>query len=254
MLKLKHLTILIMMLGLISCTSETKDKNNEEDGNTPQLIKTVSPKEFSEELEKNDYNQLVDVRTPGEFKRGHIKNSVNANISDGSFDQKINDLDKDKPVFVYCLSGGRSGRAASILKDKGFTMVYDLDGGINRWRNMGMETTTDTGNKDSGMRGMDKDDFMKLVSNSDKMILVDFNAEWCMPCKKLSPILDKVSSDMAEEIKLVKIDVDENPELSKELQISSIPLMHLYKNGELVWNQLGLTNESNIKEAIKKNI
>lgn len=78
--------------------------------------------------------QLVDVRTPEEFTSGHIANAVNININDANFQTKIATLDKSKPVLVYCKSGGRSGRASSILKEIGFTNITDLDGGITSWK------------------------------------------------------------------------------------------------------------------------
>lgn len=76
--------------------------------------------------------QLVDVRTPSEFKQGYIPTAVNIDVNGSDFKDKIEKLDKSKPVAVYCRSGARSKTAARILAAKGFT-VYELDRGISNW-------------------------------------------------------------------------------------------------------------------------
>ena len=82
---------------------------------------------------KETTSQIVDVRTEGEYKEGHIANAVNMDVTADDFESKIASLDKEKPVMVYCKAGGRSAKAASILREKGFKNVYDLDGGILGW-------------------------------------------------------------------------------------------------------------------------
>jgi rhodanese-related sulfurtransferase len=77
--------------------------------------------------------QLVDARTPEEFKEKHIANALNVNILGEDFEEKVVALDKNKPVLVYCKSGVRSANAAAKLKAMGFTTIIDLDGGITQW-------------------------------------------------------------------------------------------------------------------------
>ncbi|MBO0320687.1 rhodanese-like domain-containing protein [Muricauda sp. CAU 1633] len=77
--------------------------------------------------------QLVDVRTPMEYNQGHIDDAVNFNINDEGFLNQIETLDKDKPVYLYCKIGGRSNRAAELLKSEGFTQIYDYTGGYDDW-------------------------------------------------------------------------------------------------------------------------
>ena len=96
----------------------------------------VTPKELS--LKQNDV-VLIDVRTPGEFEQGHLENSVNINIADKSFKEEVGKLDKSQPVYVYCKVGGRSAKAANMLREMGFEEVYDLKGGIQNWERSGMK-------------------------------------------------------------------------------------------------------------------
>lgn len=78
--------------------------------------------------------QLIDVRTPKEYEAGHIGNALNYNIGDkNTFLEQIATLDKNKPVYLYCKIGGRSGRAARLLKEKGFKKIYDYAGGYSDW-------------------------------------------------------------------------------------------------------------------------
>ncbi|MDX1347999.1 MAG: rhodanese-like domain-containing protein [Thiomicrorhabdus chilensis] len=86
----------------------------------------------------NDDAFMLDVRTAGEFKEGAIGNATNISVTE--LPSKIDSLkaDKSQPVLVYCLTGARSSRAASMLVKKGFTQVYNLAGGINAWKSAGL--------------------------------------------------------------------------------------------------------------------
>ena len=95
-------------------------------------IKQLSPEEFRTQIEKNNL-QLVDVRTPAEFKGGHINGAINIDFFSGKFKLKFDKLDKHKPVYMYCRSGGRSRQASRKLHAMGFTEIYDLKGGILKY-------------------------------------------------------------------------------------------------------------------------
>ncbi len=79
--------------------------------------------------------QLIDVRTPLEYKQGYIGNAINANIYTSDFTQTITLLDKAKPVYIYCHKGGRSNTAAKKLAKLGFNKIFDFKGGWKAWRN-----------------------------------------------------------------------------------------------------------------------
>lgn len=76
---------------------------------------------------------ILDVRTPEEFRQGHLSGAVLANINDPSFDAKVATIAKDKKVLVYCAAGGRSARASKIMSDKGWKKVTNMKGGFNAW-------------------------------------------------------------------------------------------------------------------------
>lgn len=85
---------------------------------------------------------IVDVRTPEEFRAGHIDKAVLANINDASFDTKIASIAKDKKVLVYCAAGGRSARASKIMSEKGWKNVTNMKGGFNAWASAGYPSIT----------------------------------------------------------------------------------------------------------------
>ena len=161
--------------------------------------------------------------------------------------QQLDKLDKNKPVFVYCLSGGRSASAADFLEEKGFSQVYNMKGGIMKWSAEGK--ALDDGTAMVTSLGMTTGEFEKLTSASE-YVLVDFNAAWCKPCIKMAPMLQGFADKHKNKLTLVKIDADENKNLLKEKGIESVPVLQLFKNGELVWKHDGEIDEASlIKET-----
>jgi thioredoxin len=210
-----------------------------------QKYQTVSVSDFDKKLHEKDI-QLVDVRTPEEYAEKHLKDAVNINFESDDFVELASKLDKSKPVLVYCLSGGRSSKAAALISKKGYSQVYNLDGGIMAWTNANMPVEAAAG---ADKKGLSMDDYLVKVT-SDKLVLVDFNAVWCGPCKELKPILERIAEKDKGKVIVMPIDVDQNPQLSATMHLDKIPLMILYKGGKEVWRLLGSTDEGTIDDAI----
>ena len=100
------------------------------------------------------------------------------------------------------------------------------------------------------MLEMTQENFEKEVLNSDKAVLVDFWAPWCMPCKIIAPTVEKISEEMGSEVKVMKSNVDEAPEVATELSVMNIPTLLLFKDGKEIARMTGV----NSKEAIEKKI
>ena len=135
---LKISVVLIFSISFLSCAQSTKQNNETETMEAVQkrVVSLISP----EELNKiTDEIQLIDVRTPKEFAEGHLSNAVNINFYDSNFMEEMSKLDKNKDLYIYCRSGGRSGKAAKKLKSQGFLKVYDLEGGILNWNQSKMK-------------------------------------------------------------------------------------------------------------------
>ncbi len=126
---------IFMSLAFLFCACE---QNNSASTSTPvsEVVSVdgpVSVEEFKKGLTDLSSIQLIDVRTPEEFAAGAIPGAKNINYYDADFDVQIAKLDKEKPVYIYCRSGGRSGKSYAKLKEMGFTQVYDLKEGFNGW-------------------------------------------------------------------------------------------------------------------------
>ncbi|ETN96704.1 rhodanese-like domain-containing protein [Zhouia amylolytica] len=98
-------------------------------------VKTKPIEEYK--LKKADKFPLIDVRTPDEYREGHLPNAENVNVLDEAFVEKIQAYNKRKRIYLYCRSGGRSLRASKILDSLGFKKVINLDGGFNAWSEAG---------------------------------------------------------------------------------------------------------------------
>lgn len=127
MKKFKMSTVMILLIS-ISFLNCAQDKKTEKSNETVEIISI-------DKLEKADNTiQLIDVRTPEEYKDGYIKDAININFKDDDFIDQVSKLDKDKPIYVYCMVGGRSGQSAAQLKEAGFKKVYDFKGGFKQWK------------------------------------------------------------------------------------------------------------------------
>lgn len=210
-----------------------------------QKNKVASPEIFSEAI-KSQNIQILDVRTADEYKSGHLKNSLQANwLNRAEFDDRTSHLDKSKPIFIYCLSGGRSGAAAEVLTAKGYT-VTNLEGGINAWKR-----------ENRPLEGVDPNTPQTSMPSyegqvkSTSIVLVDFGAEWCPPCKKMEPVLNDFMKENSSKLTLIKMDGGIETTLMKSLNVEALPTFILYKNGVEVKRKQGLVSKEEFSSWIK---
>jgi phage shock protein E len=100
---------------------------------------TLSPEDFRKTMKKEN-GVLIDVRTPEEFQAERIRGAINIDVMAATFTSQIESLDKTRAYFLYCGIGKRSAKAAGIMKEAGFTKVYDLEKGLGEWKSKGFET------------------------------------------------------------------------------------------------------------------
>ena len=94
----------------------------------------------------------------------------------------------------------------------------------------------------------------KSIINSEKPTLVDFYAEWCGPCKTMQPILKQLKTMVGDNVKIIKIDVDKNGQLSNLYKIQGVPTLILFKDGQIKWRQSGVVSAKDLEQIIKKNL
>jgi thioredoxin 1 len=207
----------------------------------------LSASAFSEKIKELSNETVLDVRTPEEFAKGHLTDAKNINWKDTNFANRIEPIDKSKPVFVYCLSGMRSAAAATKMREMGFKEVYELDGGIMKWRAANLPETMDGIAKATGMT---QQQFNQLI-DSDKLVLVDFYADWCLPCKKMEPYLKEIAADMKDKVQVVRINADDNQSLCKALGVDGLPVLQVYKNKTLHWANVGFIEKTDVVKQLQ---
>jgi phage shock protein E len=152
MKKLWIFVLAIAALGL-SCQSESNENNNNdqtehtedhqnhedhadanaEKNNDAQISEVLSVADFMAKYQASEGAQLLDVRTAEEVAQGSVEGATNIDFYADDFKDQISKLDKEKPLFVYCKSGGRSGQTAELCKELGFKEVYDMEGGYTAY-------------------------------------------------------------------------------------------------------------------------
>lgn len=233
-MKLKFFSLLLLSFLFISCH-----------GQTYNAVNTIDVKSFAEKLKTNENPQLLDVRTPEEYSVEHIGNAKNVNWNGDDFVAKVNSYDKSKPIFVYCKVGGRSAQAANKLAELGFKEIYNLNGGIMKWNaenNVNAMPSTK-------IIGICDQEYGELIRSSDR-VMIDFNAKWCAPCKKMNPYILKFQTEMKDKIKIVQLDADENKTIVEQLKLDALPTIIIYEKGKEVWRNVGYISEEDLKKHL----
>ncbi len=104
------------------------------------------------------------------------------------------------------------------------------------------------------MKELDVNTFDKEISSNSNLVVVDFWAEWCVPCRRVAPILEELSMEYSGKVSFYKVNVDENPELASKYKISSIPTMVVFKDGQPIDKIIGALPKNTIKESIDKHL
>lgn len=231
---MKNVFSLFLFLSLISCKGQVSTSASK-----------ISSAEFEKAIQAAG-TQVLDVRTAGEFQRGHIKNAQHADwINRAQFEERVQHMDKSKPVYIYCLVGSRSSKAAAWMSDNGFTNVIELQGGINSWK-MNNKPVQGASNEPQ----LSKEQFLASIPE-DKTTLVDFGAKWCPPCVKMEPRIDEIKNDKALDFTLVKIDGGVHTTLMAEMNLEPIPVFIIYKKGKEVWRKQGVIPKEELIAQLK---
>lgn len=241
-MKSSFLSLLAVTFLLISCQGQT-NKPTEQTQDEVTINMSIDAKSFVDKLATTQNAQLIDVRTPSEFAGKHLDNAVNISTNDPNFIANLEKLDKSKPTFVYCLSGGRSSATAAKMQELGFKEVYNMQGGMMKYNALGLSNQTPT------KTGMTMADYEKII-NTDKTVIIDFYAEWCGPCKKMAPYLDKMTTELKDKVTIVRIDVDKNEALATQMKVDALPTIMIYKDKKITWQNVGYITEEELKKQL----
>lgn len=238
---IKYSLLLITSITLFGCsnaqTEEQVVANKKEVKAT-----TVNAETFKKDLEQPDI-VILDVRTAGEYESGHINHALQADWTNQSeFKERVKAIDKNAPIYIYCLGGGRSAAAQNYLVQNGFTNITNLQGGINAWNQAGYPTVGTTNVTQISLKEYE------ASIPKEGTVLVDFSAEWCPPCKKVEPIVKSLEEEGTQ---VIRIDGGNQKELCKAMQISGFPTLIIYKNGKESARKTGLISEAALKALLQ---
>lgn len=223
---------LLFSVLMFSCAAQTKT--------------SLTADEFEKEITTKENIQILDVRTPGEFFAGHIKNALQADWNDKKeFERRLAFIDKNKPVYVYCLAGGRSAAAADKMRKMGYSNVYELAGGTNAWRAANKPLEGNSNEKQMTLTEMN------AFLNGSKTVLVDFGANWCPPCKQMEPVLKSLAENNKGRFTLVNVDGGRDQDILKAYQVTALPVFIIFKDGKPVWRKEGIVTEKEMAEQLK---
>ena len=222
--------IILIVLLFVSCSSSAQQVN-------------LDVNAFEKAIADSNI-QVLDVRTLEEFNSGHLKDAFLADWTKREqFMERVAALDKTKPVYTYCLSGGRSSAATKWLNENGFK-AYNLSGGIGAWKREGKPVEALAEVKQISLK-----EYQSLIPQ-DKVVLVDVSAEWCPPCKKMKPVIDSLVKASANKFTLVEVDGGKQSALTNELKVDAFPTFIIYKNGKETWRKSGIIEASELVSGI----
>ena len=212
-------------------------------------FKTIQPTDF-----KMAYSELggiiLDVRTPQETQGGRLEDASTIDYYDINFDKKLAKLPKDKPIFVYCKSGGRSAKVASKLVQLGHQTVYNLSGGVMAWKRAGFSLVDGAAVKADKSSKTTVEVILRFIQNNEN-VLIDFQTQWCVPCRKLSPIVDEVEMVLSPDLKVLKVDIDKSEASADYWNIQAVPTLVHFRNGTETWRHTGLLAKEDLLNNVQ---
>jgi rhodanese-related sulfurtransferase len=231
---MKRLLCAALISLLVSCANQA------------QTGARVTPDQFESGMKAKGV-QLLDVRNAQEFKAYSLEGALQADWNDpAQFRDRTGYLDKNKPVYVYCMSGSRSSAAANYLRETGFAKVVELNGGLLSWKRAGKAVLTAEKKQETSFES-----YQQMIGSGD-LVLVDYGAEWCPPCKKMEPVLQSWIKEKKGAVRLVKIDGGTDTQLMKINLVEAMPTFIVYKNGKETARKQGVLTKEELELLISR--
>lgn len=237
---MKNFLLLIGSVLLLGCSSNS------------QAYINLSPIDFQTAIE-NEGGIILDVRTPQELSSGAIENASTIDFYDPDFERKISKIQKDKTVYVYCKSGGRSSQTAKLLVKSGQAKVVNLSGGIMAWQATQLPLIRTSKKEDKSIQEFSISDFDSMLSLNN-IVLADFHTLWCMPCRKISPIIDELKEEYLSSAQILRIDIDNSELLAESFEIKAVPTLLLFKDSKEIWRHTGLISKEELTQLLDSHL
>jgi rhodanese-related sulfurtransferase len=213
-----------------------------------QQNNTLPVETFFSKIQQQQHPQIIDARGAEEFALNHINGAINFTQASEYYAAAVAALDKTKPVFIYSIGAGRSVILTKELLNTGFKEVYNLQGGIANWIGSGKPFYSNSKNK------LTAADYQKIISDHHA-VLVDVGSKYCGACKKVKPILENIRAQYGENLKIVEIEFEENPQIVSDLNIIKVfPSLIFYQDGKIIFKKDGFDNlKKDVDEVLAQN-
>jgi len=236
---IKNNIYILIILLIVSCFSEDVE---------PKVIQNINPIDFNKLINKEE-GIILDVRTLEEINLGHIEDATNIDFYASDFTDKLNIIRKDIPIYVYCRSGGRSAKAAQKMKELGFNKIYNLLGGFSKWKSNNFKIVLPEDKIFKKQKSISISDFSEMIKVND-IVLVNFSTQWCVPCKKMKPIIEEIKEEN-KNVKVFSVDADRNKDIINKYSIEAVPVFIVYKNGVEDFRHIGMIDKNELVNKIK---
>ena len=236
---IRNIIYSLTTLLLVFCSSESIEA---------QAIQDVNALDFNK-LINTEQGIILDVRTLAEVNAGHIEDATNIDFYASDFTAKLNLIRKDVPIYVYCRSGGRSAKAVRKMQELGFDKVYNLLGGFSEWESNNFKVVLSEDKIVKKQKSISVSEFSEMIQSND-FVLVNFSTQWCVPCRKMRPIIEEIKEEN-KNIKVVFIDADINQDLLKHYTVKGVPVFIVFKNGVENFRHVGMIDKLELLNKIK---
>lgn len=204
-------------------------------------------------LELNDFKakvsepnaQVLDIRSEEEYKKEHIAKAINIS-SDADFKAMSNLLYSDVPTYIYGNTESEAILVAQKLNALEFKDLFVLKGGFSDWKGAGLPVEAQ---KEKKIYESDTIPF-EVARNGSKLVVADFNAVWCKPCKMLEPFIHRLHDNRSDEVIVYSIDTDKRKDLMEEYKAYSIPLVLFMKNNKILYRSEGYMEEAELNRLV----
>lgn len=202
---------------------------------------------FQSSFRAETHKQLLDIRSHEKFAKGHIKNAVNIDFESDDFEKLVTAyFNKGQSIYIYAGSDFSSGNAQVFLKDLGFTKIKCLAGGFSEWVSKSKPYVSSYDNFEP-IAAFTPTNFEKTIA-SNRLVFVYLKTPSCVYCKKMDSFLPKKVSDY--NYRLLKIDIEENENMSYFFDAHETPTMLIFKNKKQIWKTTGQMDENELSQIL----